>query len=65
MSDAIKEFADSIIGDWGEAMDTFFNKVAARQKEANLSDAEVNAALVWGYGHEVAADWDEWIDETL
>jgi hypothetical protein len=45
-------------------MDIFFSRVDRLQSETDMSNDDVHAALITGYGYEVADAWIDWATEN-
>lgn len=57
------DFANSMLADWNQAMDQFCRAVDRARDRGGMNEADTKAALIVGYGYEVADAWDEWVSE--
>lgn len=57
------DVVNSVLADWNQAMDAFFRAVDRARDRAGMNEADAKAALIVGYGYEVADAWDEWVSE--
>jgi len=56
----ITKFANLVVYDYEQAMEKFYEKVAAKANEEGLGPRAVYEALIVGYGSEIADGWSEW-----
>ncbi len=56
-------FANHVIGDWENAMERFLSAVDRKASARGMSDEDIRAALLLGYGGDVVDAWLDWVSD--